>query len=430
MPPTPQAQSILLLTASLGRADPGNARPLSNSEWARFAIWLKHHDLAPASLLASGWKDVVAGWTDPAVSLARLEALLNRGAALGLALEKWQRAGLWVLTRSDADYPARLKKRLRANAPATLFGCGNRRLLNAGGIAVVGSRKADDEDLHFAEDLGRQAGEQGRTIVSGGARGVDESAMLGALEREGTAVGVLADSLLRSATSAKYRKYLVSNDLALVTPFNPEARFHVGSAMSRNKYIYCLADAAVAVSSTPKRGGTWNGAVENLKAGWVRLWVKRNDSPASGNAELVRQGAHLLQPRLGPDSLLALAVGGGVANGPEPMTVGAGRADGGTEVTPTTLELAPGGSSAEETRPDRGHPDFYRLFLEWLDAATASEPIDADDIAGWLDLKKTQVAAWLQRGIGDERVRKLAKPVRYQAIRPRSRQASLLQDGA
>ena len=302
MPPTPQAQSILLLTASLGRADPGNARPLSNSEWARFAIWLKHHDLAPASLLASGWKDVVAGWTDPAVSLARLEALLNRGAALGLALEKWQRAGLWVLTRSDADYPARLKKRLRANAPATLFGCGNRRLLNAGGIAVVGSRKADDEDLHFAEDLGRQAGEQGRTIVSGGARGVDESAMLGALEREGTAVGVLADSLLRACLSGKYRNNLVASNLVLISPFHPEAGFHAGNAMQRNKYIYCLSDAAL-VAHSGVNGGTWNGATENLKRGWVPLWVKPTADVAAGNSGLVNQGGRWVAEKVSEVSI-------------------------------------------------------------------------------------------------------------------------------
>ena len=52
MVPTPQAQAILLLTASLGRAAQADARPLSNGEWTRFAIWLKQHDLAPDSLLA------------------------------------------------------------------------------------------------------------------------------------------------------------------------------------------------------------------------------------------------------------------------------------------------------------------------------------------------------------------------------------------
>ncbi len=91
-------------------------------------------------------------------------------------------------------------------------------------------------------------------------------------------------------TSAKYRKALMANNLVLISPFNPEAGFDVGNAMSRNKYIYCLADAAVVVSSTNKRGGTWNGAVENLRQKWVPLWVKSSSESSSGNAELVRLG--------------------------------------------------------------------------------------------------------------------------------------------
>ena len=421
--PTPQAQAVLLLTASLGRADSETARPLSNGEWARFAIWLKDHDLAPAVLLDRGWQDLVAGWTDPAVPLGRLEALLNRGAALGLALEKWQRAGLWVLTRSDADYPERLKKRLGAKAPAALFGCGDRHLLSTGGVAVVGSREADDEDLHFAGSLGSLAAERGRTIVSGGARGVDEYAMLRALESQGRVVGVLADSLLRSATSAKYRKYVVSNDLALVTPFNPEARFHVRSAMSRNKYIYCLADAGVAVCSTPERGGTWHGAIENLKAAWVPLWVKRNESPTSGNSDLVRRGAHWLPPDIGSGSFDVFA-----DNRQAAPAVGAGwTASVGTAVMRAKPESVDGDLSPAKTDAVC-RDDLYRRFLRWMEDATASEPISVADIAKRLDLKKTQVDVWLKRGTSDKRVNKLTRPVRYQAADVHRGQASLLPD--
>ena len=414
MYPTPQAKAVLLLTASLGKADSAHARPLSNGEWARFAIWLKNRDLAPASLLHRGWQDLVVGWSDPAVPLVRIEALLGRGAALGLALEKWQRAGLWVLTRSDADYPERLKKRLGAKAPAALFGCGNRRLLNTGGVAVVGSRGADNEDLRFTESLARLVADQGRTIVSGAARGVDEYAMLGALESQGTAVGVLADSLLRSATSAKYRKYLVSNDLVLVTPFNPEARFHVGNAMSRNRYIYCLADVGVAVCSTPRRGGTWHGAIENLEAAWVPLWVKRNDSPDSGNSDLARRGAHWLPANIGLSTLDVLA-----DNQQAAPAAGAERT---ADVATDVMRTSP------ETTDAACRDDLYGRFLRWMEDETTSAPISIADIVKRLDLKKTQVDLWLKRATSEKRVDKLARPVRYQAANIHEGQASLLPD--
>jgi predicted Rossmann fold nucleotide-binding protein DprA/Smf involved in DNA uptake len=156
---------------------------------------------------------LLEGWTDRTVTVERVEKLLNRAGALGLAMEKWQRAGLWILIRADVDYPGRLKKQLQALSPPVLFGCGNRRLLDQVGIAVIGSRHASPEDLVLTSRLGSQAALQGLSIISGGARGVDENAMVGALAQEGTVVGVLADNLLRAATSARFRPSLMNGNL-------------------------------------------------------------------------------------------------------------------------------------------------------------------------------------------------------------------------
>jgi len=61
--------------------------------------------------------------------------------------------------------------------------------------------------------------------------------------------------------------------------------------MGRNKYIYCLSDNAVVVCSTPDKGGTWTGAIENLTQNWTPLWVKRNTEGSSGNGLLKERGA-------------------------------------------------------------------------------------------------------------------------------------------
>ena len=74
---------------------------------------------------------LLGDWHHSKVTGERIEALLGRGAMLGFALEKWQRAGLWVLMRSDPEYPRRLKQRLGRKAPSILFGCGNKNLLSA-----------------------------------------------------------------------------------------------------------------------------------------------------------------------------------------------------------------------------------------------------------------------------------------------------------
>jgi predicted Rossmann fold nucleotide-binding protein DprA/Smf involved in DNA uptake len=414
---TTQAQAVMLLAVSFGKSDSAGAKPLSNGEWARFSVWLKDHDLEPASLLKGNVQSLLAGWIDRSVSVPRIQALLDRGAALGLAIERWQRAGLWVLTRSDPDYPERLKRRLRSGSPAVLFGCGNKSLLNCGGIAVVGSRDAGEEDLFFAERLGSNAAAQGHPVISGGARGVDLNAMRGALDSGGTAAGVLADSLLRSATSVIYRKPIMSGDLALVSPVNPETGFNVGNAMMRNQYIYCLADAAVVVSSTRDKGGTWTGALESLKAAWVPLWVKPSANPASGNPELVRRGANWLPGDLGTLEALLASSPPTREMRPDLPLLASERPSASASATETPQKQSRSSETAEGAPPSSQHRaemDFS-LFLSRMHDITAVAAMTTDAIAARLGLHKAPLNAWLKRGVGEGKIKKLTRPVRYQS---------------
>ena len=381
-----QAEAVMLLTVSFGKSDADTSRPLTPTEWGAFASWLKDNELAPDDLLRGDLPRLLGHWEHPKVTAGRVEALLNRGAALGFALEKWERAGLWLLTRSDSDYPKRLKQRLGRTTPAILFGCGNSSLLDADSIAVVGGRHADDADIRFAERVGQRAAACGRQIVSGGAAGIDRAAMLGALEAEGTAIGVLADGLLRSATSTRYRKHLMSGDLALVSPFNPEVRFLVGNAMARNRYIYCLAHRAIVVSSTPDSGGTWNGAVENLRHGWVPLAVKRTDAADSGNPRLVELGGRWLAD---PDDL---------AFAPDTRDEDSEQ---GSSPPPQAIEGAV--EPAEE---------LYQ-HVRSLVSGLCAKPREAKGIADALGVPKTAADRWLKRLLEERVLEKLSKPVRY-----------------
>lgn len=149
------AQATLLLTSDFSRAAASEHKPLSNSEWGKFALWLKHQRISPAELLVPQPQEKLTGWSDPRISQERILGLLARGHSLALAVDKWQRAGLWIITRGDADYPVRLKNRLRTDAPPVLFGCGNKALLQAEGMAIVGSRDAPTDDLRYTQQLAR-----------------------------------------------------------------------------------------------------------------------------------------------------------------------------------------------------------------------------------------------------------------------------------
>lgn len=436
-----QTQAVLLLTAWFSKPAKGDPKPLSPTEWGRFAQWLKEKGAVPEMLLTGDDpQQFLQGWFDRTVTSERIARLLERSAALGFALEKWQRAGLWIMTRSDADYPARLKKRLKFDAPPVLFGCGNRKLLEQGGIAVIGSREAGQDDLAFASRLGGEIAQQGFSVVSGGARGVDETAMLGALEKEGTVIGVLAENLLRAATSSKYRKGLLAKNLVLVSPFNPEAGFDVGNAMARNKYVYCLADAAAVVATGKDKGGTWAGAIENLKQGWVPLWVKPHPDLNSGNAALMERGGRPLpEQALNAGALITQDL----ASKPQPIATDLFNASSAADskdipepisepipdgtVSPTIAQSpAPEAQASVERQNDQSDPaswSFYDFFLSKLATETRDSAITPDELHKCLDVNKTQLGDWLKRALAEGKVEKLNKPVRYRRVK--FKQASL-----
>ena len=106
--------------------------------------------------------------------------------------------------------------------------------------------------------------------------------MNAALGVEGAVVGVLADSLIRSANDSDVRRAISDEHLCLVTPYVPTAPFSAGNAMSRNKLIYALADVTFVVASDEGKGGTWSGAVEALKKTYGDVAVWTGDGAGAG----------------------------------------------------------------------------------------------------------------------------------------------------
>jgi predicted Rossmann fold nucleotide-binding protein DprA/Smf involved in DNA uptake len=106
-------QAVLLLTAHFSKSGPKDLKPLGPVEWGRFALWLKQQGKSPEDLLTGDLEERLAGLSDKTITVERIKRLLERGSALAIATEKWLRSGLWILTRSDAEYPRILKERLK-----------------------------------------------------------------------------------------------------------------------------------------------------------------------------------------------------------------------------------------------------------------------------------------------------------------------------
>ena len=293
----PTTQAILLLTSAFSKYTSDEEQPLSVSEWGLFAAWLHEHNMKPEDLLKKDFEVKLKEWSNIKISINRLKQLLNRGAALALAMEKWHRVGLWVITRSDKEYPQNIKRKLKHLSPPILYGIGNRKLLNTQAIAVIGSRNADQNNLNYAYEIGKKIANDGLALVSGGAKGIDENALKGTLDNCGNGIVFLAEDLLKNSLSAKYRNALLQNDLVLLSPYYPESPFSVANAIARNKYIYALSIASVVVCSNSS-GGTWTGANEVLKNKWTPLWVRESLDSKNPNHLLISAGANILTQNL------------------------------------------------------------------------------------------------------------------------------------
>jgi predicted Rossmann fold nucleotide-binding protein DprA/Smf involved in DNA uptake len=159
---TERTNAILLFTAYFAKGPDGQDRPLSLAEWNKFVRWLQSKNLNPEDFFTKDPSNLLSDWNDLHISKSRLYTLLARKTALALALDKWARAGVWVLTRGDAAYPQKLKQKLNALAPNVLFGIGDQQLMEKSYVAVVGSRNAGDTELLLARKIARDVCQQGK----------------------------------------------------------------------------------------------------------------------------------------------------------------------------------------------------------------------------------------------------------------------------
>ena len=291
MPLSPDSQVLILLCSHLGIPKDMDLAPLTLREWNPLARKIQASPLAcPKGLLGLGVSGIQAQLEIDEVDAQRLSRLLARGEELEVEMNRLVSMGIQVTTRIDPDYPQRYRQRLKDSAPAVLFYAGEPVLMGQPGIAVVGSRHLDQAGQECANFVGNACGLSGLVLYSGGAKGVDTLSMNAALDSRGSAVGILADSLERTIREPHNRKALERGDLCLVTPYSSNAGFSVGAAMGRNKLIYCLADYAVVVASDAGKGGTWAGATEAIKAGWIPVFVLEHAGMAAGNPLLIEKG--------------------------------------------------------------------------------------------------------------------------------------------
>jgi predicted Rossmann fold nucleotide-binding protein DprA/Smf involved in DNA uptake len=456
---SPNTQAILLLIAPL-IVGKGTSSPelFSHAEYRKLARRLHELQLQPANLLDTSGvdlPDICRGVTEE----SRLRRLLDRGFLLSQAIERWQSRAIWVISRSDDQYPRRLKNRLREDAPALLYGCGRTELLDTGGLAVVGSRHVDDYLIGSTLAVGHLTAQAGKTLVSGGAKGIDQAAMRGALEAGGHAVGVLADTLEKAVLNRESRRLIMDDQLALISPYDPLAGFNVGHAMQRNKVIYALADLSLVMSSDFNKGGTWAGAIEQLEHfRSVPVFVRSSGKASDGLEALRRKGAvswpnpedadalrslfdgrssfkeesdqiGLQLPYSKDEPILPLASIASVRSELEQEQPWKPRGSSSPVVVPrdeqgeklSSDEHLSKNSPDPNTKSESGELAAGEILfgtVRQVIRSVLNKPMKEADIASALQVSMPQMRAWLQRLIDEDVITKQKRPMGYVAKQP------------
>ena len=235
--------------------------------WVWFALLGKVNTVQKLQLLEQ-WPDpeeLYQNGQNLPVPEAVKEALEDKDlTAANTLIRECAGKGIGILPMNDRAYPARLRN--TQDPPLLLFYKGVLPNWEAQPvIGVVGTRKATPYGNEMAVRFGRQIASCGALVISGGAKGIDAGAMLGAMEAGQPTVGVLGcgvDVVYPSENKLLFEK--VVKDGCLISEYPPGTRGLAWHFPARNRIISGISNGLLVVEAPEKSGAliTANHALE------------------------------------------------------------------------------------------------------------------------------------------------------------------------
>jgi DNA processing protein len=207
--------------------------------------------------------------------------------------DRMRKRGIYLVTREEKDYPAKLGK--IPDAPRALYFAG-KLPGEKKSVAIVGARECSEYGKYMAGQFGRQLAAAGVCIVSGMARGIDGISQEAALCEGGDSLAVLGcgvDVCYPESNRELYERLLVQGGICSEYPpgITPRAVLFP----PRNRIISGLADAVLVVEAREKSGTliTVDMALEQGRDVYA-LPGRATDPLSVGCLRLIRQGAALV----------------------------------------------------------------------------------------------------------------------------------------
>ncbi len=203
--------------------------------------------------------------------------------------------GYNIITPNDTAYPKRLAQ--IPNPPAVLYVKGEFPDFDDHvAIAMVGTRKCSENGKTIARELARRLTEAGAIVVSGGAKGIDSSAHIGALRAGGKTYAVLGCGINHPYLAVNSELRLdISENGALISEYPPNTPASKYSFPIRNRIISGLCLGTVIVEAIKGSGSliTADHALEQGRDIFV-IPGEISDPLYEGSNHLIRDGAYAI----------------------------------------------------------------------------------------------------------------------------------------
>lgn len=199
-----------------------------------------------------------------------------------------------LLTWDDPNYPPLLKE--IDDPPAVLYAKGSLSALAPLTVAMVGTRKPSATGAETARYFARELSQQGITVVSGLALGIDAQAHQGCLDVGGKTIAVMGTGI---DCIYPYRHRDLANNISqdglLITEFSLKTTPNAGHFPRRNRIISGLARLTLIVEAAIKSGSliTARLAMEQNRD-VLAIPGSINNPQARGCHQLLQQGAKLV----------------------------------------------------------------------------------------------------------------------------------------
>lgn len=198
--------------------------------------------------------------------------------------------GAQLVTVLDDEYPANL--RLITKLPPFLFYRGELQRDDARSVAVVGTRRASTAGLMSAGKLASRLVQEGVTVISGLARGIDTAAHQAVLRDGGRTIAVIGTGILRvyPKENAELAEQIVTRG-AIVSQFWPSAPPTRYSFPMRNEVMSGISQGTAVIEAGPTSGAKMQAriALEQGKRSFLTSSLVKSEDWA--NRYLERRGA-------------------------------------------------------------------------------------------------------------------------------------------